>query len=154
MLERIGTSKYGADEACGPVVRAYRNIISGKEATSSGFNLEEDYLTGLLKKMPLKEYQNKGGDDYAIAKVTENMYGIIADLIQKEVAASIAKKSDFWDRVTEVTMMGGIVINRGHGSGTEGGDDYFQPLMMKTLVKGGDVDLYKEVFGDLNTPVN
>jgi hypothetical protein len=49
-------------------------------------------------------------------------------------------------------MIGGIIINRGHGSGTEGGDDYFQPLSMKTLVKGTELNLYGEVFGDLSTP--
>ncbi len=152
MVERIGTTEYGSDEACGAVVRAYKSIISGKEASSGSFNMEEDYIVGLLKKMPLKEYQSKGGDGYAIAKITQNLYGVIENLIQKEVERGISKKSNFWDRVTEVTMMGGIIINRGHGGG-ESGDDYFQPLMMKTLVRGGEVvDLYGEVFGDLGAP--
>jgi hypothetical protein len=52
--------------------------------------------------------------------------------------------------------MGGIFINRGHGSGTDGGDDYFQPLCMKALDQktGTETNLYKQVFGDLSTPRN
>ena len=157
-VERIGTDEFGADEASGVLVRAYFDIMNGgsgmtESINSSGMNLEEEYAVGLLKKMPLKEWKKDGGDDYAISKLTTEFYKIIRELISKQVEGFIAKKGDgFWDRVTEVTMLGGIIINRGHGSGTEGGDDYFQPLTMKTLLKGTEVNLYDEVFGDLSTP--
>jgi hypothetical protein len=154
-VERIGSEEYGADEASGVVVRAYYDIMNGKSSVggNSGMNLEEDYVVGLLKKMPLKEWKAEGGDDYAIAKLTTEHYKIIQEMVVKQVEGYIAKQgSGFWDRVTEVTMLGGIVVNRGHGSGTEGGDDYFQPLTMKSLVKGTEVNLYGEVFGDLSTP--
>jgi len=165
-VERIGSEEYGADEVSGVVVRAYFDIMNGKSGmssvsgnttsgtTGSGMNLEEEYVVGLLKKMPLKEWKAEGGDDYAIAKLTTEFYKIIQEMVVKQVEGYIAKQgSGFWDRVTEVTMLGGIVVNRGHGSGTEGGDDYFQPLAMKSLVKGGtEVNLYGEVFGDLSTP--
>ena len=153
-VERIGRSSFGAEAASGVVVRAYEKIMAGKDASSSGFNLEEDYIISQIKKMPLSEYKSKGGDAYAISKITQNLYDLIAEVIEKEVKGSIAKRSDFWDQVKEVSLVGGIVVNKGHGSGTEGGDDFFQPLMMKTFIKGGEVDLYGQVFGDLSTPRN
>jgi len=155
-VERIGTEEFGTDEASGVLVRAYFDIMnggSGMTSSTSGMNLEEEYVVGLLKKMPLKEWKLQGGDDYAISKLTTEFYKIIQVLVSKQVEGCIARKGNgFWDRVTEVTMIGGIIINRGHGSGTEGGDDYFQPLSMKTLVKGTELNLYGEVFGDLSTP--
>lgn len=175
-VERIGIEGYGAgtvdgEEANGVVVRAYKDIMkSGKEEgmnassksnTATGWNLEYDYIVSLLQKMPLQQWANdksKGGDDYAIAQMTKEIYGIMEDLIQKMVQRCMTSDDKYTGaRVTEVTLMGGIFINRGHGSGTEGGDDYFQPLYMKALdAKNGgmETDLYKQVFGDLSTPRN
>jgi hypothetical protein len=56
----------------------------------------------------------------------------------------------FWDNVDEVTLLGGIVLNRGHGQGTPGGEDYFQPLQFKSLNKNGEIDMWYTVFGDLS----
>jgi hypothetical protein len=175
-VERIGIEGYGAgavdgEEANGVVVRAYKDIMkSGKEegmnasskstAATTGWNLEYDYIVSLLQKMPLQQWANdksKGGDDYAIAQMTKEIYGIMEDLIQKMVQRCMTSDDVYTARVTEVTLMGGIFINRGHGSGTEGGDDYFQPLYMKALAAkngGMETDLYKQVFGDLSTPRN
>ncbi len=153
MVERIGRSDFGPDESNGVVVRAYKELTSkGSVSKSDGLDIEKDYIVKLLEEMPLKDYQAKeGGDNYAISKVTKNMYKITEGMIENQVKTVISQKSPkFWDGVTEVTLMGGIFINRGHGSGVEGGDDFFQPLMMKTITKGGDeTDLYKDVFGDL-----
>jgi len=152
LVERIGRSELGANETNGAIVKAYKEIISGKGGSSgSDFDLEMDYLVKLIEQMPLKEYSAKGGDDYAIAQITKNLYITIEKLIEKQVSAAISKNGNFWDSVTEVTLMGGIIVNRGHGSGTEGGDDFFKPMMMKTITKGGaEADLYPEVFGDLS----
>jgi hypothetical protein len=161
-VERIGTEEYGADEANGVVVRAYRDIVRGKEGmvgtdSNTGWNLEYDYIVNMLQKMPLKEWakDGKGGDDYAIAQISKEIYGIMEDLIQKMVEGCIMNDK-YNAKVTEVTLMGGIFINRGHGSGTDGGDDYFQPLCMKALDQktGTETNLYKQVFGDLSTPRN
>lgn len=160
-VERIGTVEYGADEANGVVVRAYRDIQMGRDKpTGITMGIEYDYIVNMLKKMPLKEWaskNSKGGDDYVIAEITKEIYNIMEDLIQTMVKRCIMKDEKFNNaRITEVTLIGGIVINRGHGSGTEGGDDYFQPLCMKALdpKKGIEIDLYKQVFGDLSTPRN
>lgn len=152
LVERIGRSELGANETNGAIVQAYKDIISRKvDSKATEFDLEMDYLVTLLESMPLKEYSSTGGDDYAIAQITKNLYVTIEKLIQKQVDVSISKSSNFWDSVTEVTLMGGIVVNRGHGTGTEGGDDFFKPMMMKTITKAGaEIDLYPEVFGDLS----
>merc|ERR1712070_169550 len=53
-----------------------------------------------------------------ITFVTYQMYTIVRDLIDKEVTLT----PDVWDWVTEVAVVGGIMINRRKGG------DFFQPL--------------------------
>lgn len=156
-VERIGTEEFGDDEANGVTVRAYYDIVGAPKSSllqgTSGMNLEYDYVVALLKKMPLKEWKDKGGDDYAIAKMTTNLYKIIQELVLEQVNGYVSKNGEkVWSRISEITLLGGITVNRGHGSGTEGGDDFFQPLYMETIVKGKPTSLFPEVFGDLPTP--
>jgi len=53
----------------------------------------------------------------------------------------------------EITIVGGVVIHR-EKTGVDRGDDYFQPLVIKTYIaeNGRVVDLYEKTFGDLLTP--
>ena len=53
----------------------------------------------------------------------------------------------FWDFASEVTVLGGIMVNRGVGG------DRFMPLMMQSRRKaeGTTIDMYEETFG---TPPN
>ena len=76
------------------------------------------------------------------------MYDLVWDLIKIEVD-SVTSKADFWKNISEVTLLGGI-INRS----ALGGEDYFQPLAMKSMNSQGELSLYDEVFGDLVTPSN
>jgi hypothetical protein len=50
-----------------------------------------------------------------------------------------------WDFAGEVTVLGGIMINRGKGG------DRFQPLLFQTRTQeaGSTVDLYEQTFGQL-----
>ena len=41
-----------------------------------------------------------------------------------------------------------VCRNRGHGKDLPGGEDYYQPLMLKSLTKDGESDVYGNVFGD------
>mmetsp|Transcript_25374 Transcript_25374/g.43322 ORF Transcript_25374/g.43322 Transcript_25374/m.43322 type:complete len:83 (+) Transcript_25374:2-250(+) len=68
-------------------------------------------------------------------------------MLRSEINTFTAKP-DFWGGVSEVTLLGGIVVNRGHGEGVSGGEDFYQPLMLKSLTKDGESDIYGEVFGD------
>ena len=146
-VERIG--KEGADETF--ISRTYHNVLTGNKSSGTGLNLEEDFIVEKMISMKLKEYDQKG-DNFAIATVTKNLYALISNLVGKQVEATISSDPSFWGKISEITLIGGIVINRGHGSGTEGGDDFFQPLTMKAFSKSGVTDLYGEVFGDLPTP--
>ena len=76
------------------------------------------------------------------------MYDLVWDLIKIEVD-SVTSKADFWKNISEVTLLGEI-INRS----ALGGEDYFQPLVMKSMNSQGELSLYDEVFGDLVTPTN
>ncbi len=53
----------------------------------------------------------------------------------------------FWDKVSEITLLGGIVINRGHGGGLVGGEDFFQPIQLTALNANGEIDMFNQVFG-------
>ena len=64
---------------------------------------------------------------------------------------SAAAKPGFWDKVSEVTLLGGIVINRGHGGGLVGGEDFFQPLQLTAINSSGEVDMFTQVFGDTSS---
>jgi len=150
-VERIGQTD--ATPSCAAVVDAYNGIKSKKKAVDSGIDLEGDYIISRLQKQigdQVSVELQKGGGQVDAFLATQ-MFEIIYELLQSQV--DTVKASDgFWSKISEITLLGGIVINRGHGSGTSGGEDFFQPLLMKTLSANGEVDLYEEVFGDLKTP--
>jgi hypothetical protein len=52
------------------------------------------------------------------------------------------KNTEFWTEISEITVLGRIVINRN----AKCGEDYFQPLMMKSLTAKGEQNLYNDVF--------
>jgi hypothetical protein len=141
--------------ACGAAMGAYQAISSGTKPKSDGvMDFQEDYIIDNLKKKlgTLAGKEAQGGDE-TIALVTEKMYDLVYELLKSEVDAVItAKGPDFWKNVQEVTLLGGIIINRS-AKGGAGGEDYFQPLTMRTITsKGEDKGIYNDVFGDLLTP--
>jgi hypothetical protein len=78
-----------------------------------------------------------------ISFVTYQMYAIVRDLVDDCIAGT----PDVWDFANEVSIVGGIMINRYVGG------DFFQPLSFETRVKDGSatgkvIDLYDEAFGD------
>mmetsp|Transcript_14432 Transcript_14432/g.23865 ORF Transcript_14432/g.23865 Transcript_14432/m.23865 type:complete len:378 (-) Transcript_14432:154-1287(-) len=152
-LQRSGMDTETA--SCGAAMAAYQ-AISGATASSkkSGvMDFQEDYIIENLKKKlgTLAGKEAQGGDE-TIALVTDKMYDLVSELLKSEVDAVISSKGpELWESIQEVTLIGGIIVNRSAKGG--GGEDYFQPLTMSTISsKGEDKSIYNEVFGDLLTP--
>jgi hypothetical protein len=147
-VERIG--KLRPSTSCGAAVGAYKAIEAQKKLGGNGYDEQEEYIIEKLAPKLGGLAALQGGDE-TITYVTMQMYDIIYELLREQVTRATSRPG-FWDKITEVTLFGGIVINRGHGTGTMGGQDFFQPLALKTVTESGEIDMYQEVFGDLKTP--
>ena len=148
----VGRVRWGRDDdesvACSTAVDAYTAIANGASGSVSS---EEKYIVEKLRGR-LGGVNLKGrGNSEAITVVTKQMYKLVRDLLLEELAA-VTGRAGFWNDVGEVTLCGGIMINRSKGR-ANGGEDCFQPVMMKALTAGGEVDLYEKVFGDLDVPL-
>ena len=75
----------------------------------------------------------------AQAFVAYQMYALVREFFVDEVLSS----PGFWDFANELTVLGGIMVNRGVGG------DRFMPLMLQSRTKqdGSVNDLYQEAFG-------
>lgn len=111
---------------------------------SDTLDYQEEYIIDELRPR-LKEV-SFNDENRAVAYVTRQVYSLIFDMLKQELKASW-KDPVFWENVTEITLLGGILINRGLA------EDYFQPLKFETLSKKGKliqrVDLLESAFGDL-----
>lgn len=154
-VERVGQNK--PSTSCGAAVGAYKAIKAGGRGPNDNFDYQEEFIIDELtpKLQTLLEQQKLSGavngfvnQNAAIAALTCNMFDVVNDVMEAQLEAAMAKP-DFWDKISEVTLLGGIVVNRGHGAGLVGGDDYFQPLQFKAMNRNGEVDMWDQVFGDL-----
>jgi hypothetical protein len=151
-IERVG--KDSVSGSCGAGLGAYKAIMAmdttkepaKKEIGTKDFQ-EEYIISQLSNRLDVLKGQEPSND--SVTYVTNKMYDLVWEMLRSEVNEFTAKP-DFWKGVTEVTLLGGVVVNRGHGNmtGVPGGEDYYQPLMLKTLTKEGENDVYGEVFGD------
>lgn len=66
---------------------------------------------------------------------------------EKLLVDSLATKG-----ISDVTLIGGIVIHRAKTGGKDAGEDCFYPVAMTSYRKGVSTDLFEKVFGDLPTP--
>uniref|UniRef100_A0A7S2VZD4 Limiting CO2-inducible protein B/C beta carbonyic anhydrase domain-containing protein n=1 Tax=Eucampia antarctica TaxID=49252 RepID=A0A7S2VZD4_9STRA len=153
-VERVG--KDAPSTSCGAAVGAYKAIASGNIPPMNGVpgtdDFQEEFIIANLKnRLNNLEELSKIGDDASLAAITNEMYDLIWQIMKGEVEA-FSTKPGFWNQITEVTLLGGIVINRGHGENLEGGDDLFQPLLLTTVAKTGESNIYQQVYGDLPTP--
>lgn len=148
-VERIGQD--GPHTSCGAGIGAYKAIMkqpmSDEDVAFIGTkDFQEEYIIAKLRDR-LEILRGKDPSDETITYVTNKMYDLVWEMLRGEINA-YTTKDGFWKNTSEVTLLGGIVVNRGHGQGTPGGEDFFQPLMLKTLTQAGETDLYGEVFGD------
>jgi hypothetical protein len=150
-IERVG--KNSVSTSCGAGIGAYKAIMAtnttqqAKEVIGTKDFQEEYIIQQLSTRLDALRGQDPNND--SITYVTNKMYDLVWEMLRSEVNA-FTTKPDFWKSVSEVTLLGGIVVNRGHGStpGVPGGEDFFQPLMLKSLTKDGESDIYGEVFSD------
>lgn len=154
-VERVGQG--GPSGACGAGIGAYKAIKAGGRGPNDKFDYQEEFIIDELtpKLQLLLEQQKSSGavnsfvnSNTALTAVTCNMFDIVNDVLEEQISAAW-NAPGFWDKVTEVTLLGGIVVNRGHGGNLAGGDDYFQPLQFKAVNKDGEVDMWDKVFGDV-----
>jgi len=131
--------------ACGAAVGGYKAIMANKGVVSKSSDPDYDAQIGfIVEKLAPKVAPKVAEAPDAIAFTTYQMY-----LLAREYFVTQLIESNFWDDATEVTVIGGIQINRAVGG------DRFMPLMMQSRrqAKGTVVDLYEETFGkapDLN----
>jgi hypothetical protein len=148
-IERVGQESIST--SCGAGIGAYKAIMGKKgdseaEAYLGTKDFQEEYIIAKLSDR-LDALKGQEQSNESITFLTNKMYDLVWEMMRSEINA-YTTKDDFWKEVTEVTLLGGIVVNRGHGAGVPGGEDFYQPLMLKSLTKDGESDLYGEVFGD------
>lgn len=156
----VGGGKRRGTASCGAAVGAYRELLKrsnggGGAQKKSGkddglFDYQQDYIVKQLgKRMGKIQGASVGDTNAEITTLTQQMYDIINEVMTAQTRAS-ATKAGFFSTISEVVLVGGIVINRGYyssGDGLGSAKDYFQPLSMKALNSEGTFDLYNEVFG-------
>jgi len=155
-VERVGQSK--PSTSCGAGIGAYKALMKGPRGPNDKFDYQEEFIIDKLEPR-LKELITQQTNsvnpalglvlkNQAVATVTVNMFDIINEVMEEQVYAAAAKPG-FWDKISEVTLLGGIVVNRGHGNGLVGGEDYFQPLQLTALNSNGETDMFNQVFGNV-----
>lgn len=158
-VKRIGVEKEST--SCGAAVGALKAIelqYQAKPKTNQtmvdapvpkGFDFQQDFIVDNLRTKlgDLATLEAQGGDQ-TLAFTTSKVYSIIQEVVLAEIRKK-TKDPTFWSKVTEVAIVGGIVINRDPNAG----EDYFQPLSFKGFDKDKEFDLYGEGFGaDISIP--
>lgn len=147
-VERVGMEKPSG--ACGAALGAYKAIkaerekqmVTGLAGTQlEGFpyettqpDVQEDFIIRDLRARMEREELDGPDQNALIAMVSNKMYDMVSDLLLREVDGAI-KKPGFWQGITEVTLLGGIVINRGNPDGKNRVEDYFKPITFQSLKK-------------------
>mmetsp|Transcript_25714 Transcript_25714/g.67999 ORF Transcript_25714/g.67999 Transcript_25714/m.67999 type:complete len:410 (-) Transcript_25714:187-1416(-) len=130
--------------ACGAAVGAFKALMKEKDA-SGAYEMPDgvsDYFDAQINFIKLKlasRIKEVSSAPDANAFVAYQMYTLVREFFVNELLTS----PGFWDCATEVTVLGGIQINRGVGG------DRFMPLMLQSCTKEEEsvVDLYEEAFG-------
>lgn len=139
----------GVSSACGAAVGAFKALKAEMAAAESSDNMNYEARTGVsdyfdaqinfIKAKLKQRLANYASAPDAITYVTYQMYALVREFFIDEVLSA----PGFWDYAEELTVMGGIMVNRGVGG------DRFMPLMFQTRGKdaGSVKDLFEEAFG-------
>ena len=149
-VERVGMDKPSG--ACGAALGAYKAIkaerdkqltegLAGTELEGFPYetvqpDVQEDFIIRDLRKRMERDELDGPDQNALIALVTNRMYDMVSDILLREVDGAI-RKPGFWDKITEVTLIGGLVINRGNPGGAGKLEDYFKPITFQSLRKAG-----------------
>jgi len=143
-LKRVNQKEVSS--ACGAAVGAFKALMKEKkEGEGTAYGVQDgvsDYFDAQIMfiKAKLKDRLSKVQDaPDATAFVTYQMYCLVREFFIDEMLTA----PGFWDFASEVTVLGGIMINRGVGG------DRFMPLMMQSRRKaeGTTIDMYEDTFG-------
>ena len=152
-LKRV--NQEGVSTACGAAVGAYKSLMkemamrkfaaknNGDDVATYGqADGVSDYFDAQINfiKLKLQKRLEKVMDaPDAIAYVTYQMYCLVREFFIDELVTA----PGFFDFAGEVTIMGGIMVNRGVGG------DRFMPLLLQSRGKedGTSKDLFEEAFG-------
>ena len=152
-LKRV--NQEGVSTACGAAVGAYKalmkemaarkKIVADNQDEVAAYGVADgvsDYFDAQINfiKLKLQRRLEKVMDSPdAIAFVTYQMYCLVREFFIDELLTA----PGFFDFASEVTVLGGIMVNRGVGG------DRFMPLLLQSRGKedGTAKDMFKEAFG-------
>lgn len=147
-LQRVNQEEVST--ACGAAVGAFKAIMKERQEAKN-YELqdgESEYFDAQIDFIKLKlgeKLEAVSSAPNAQAYVAYQMYSIVREFLVNELLTA----PGIWDLADEVTVLGGIMINRGKGG------DRFMPLMFQSRNPEGigmsgygtTLDLYEKAFG-------
>jgi len=129
----------GLSTSCGAAVGAFKALKKGAAPESLG--AAGDTQINYIKQQLASRLDNLDMAPEQISYVTYQMYVMIRDFFVDDILPG----ADYWDDVSEIAVLGGIMINRAKGG------DRFMPLMFQTREEeaGSTKDIFEEAFGPL-----
>jgi hypothetical protein len=95
-----------------------------------------------------KEGSSRDEEAKAISAAAKQAYKTIRVKVEAQIASVTGAGGAFWDGISELSVIGGVTINRAK-FGKEGGEDCFYALQARALTSDGEAyDFYEGAFGD------
>jgi len=141
------SSQKGISTACGAAVGAYKSLQSDEAKSALAKAVAEEEAKGsdaqfaYIKEQLKRRLDGIENAPDPTAFVTYQMYCIMREFFVSE----LKKAPTIWDYAGELTVLGGIQINR------DVGGDRFMPLMFQTRrqAENSNRDLFPETFGSI-----
>lgn len=113
-----------------------------EEKIKDVFDYQQSFIVQQLKKrIDRIQGTNPGDKNAEIAALMRQMYEIIDEVMTAQIRVNTAKEG-FFDGISDLVLVGGIVINGGFYTTKQ---DYFQPLSMREYSARGVKDLSYEL---------
>jgi len=131
--------------SCGAAMAAYQALSQQSNNSyhdnTDIMDFQEDYIVQELgRKLGALAASEKNGGNSNVALVTIKMYQMIWELLKENLDATVSKPN-FWESVKEITLLGGIIINRS----ALFGEDHFQLKALITITQDGETNLTEEI---------